>query len=122
VHAPTKELLGWTVASTIACCIFTLHLLLVRCCCRLSEHVYDSDAEGDAAGGASDDATGAGQAGRAADEPGDRGGGAGRGQAVLDPETVFMQVRGWWIDCWGGTASACCLLSLLAVLMLGCWC
>jgi hypothetical protein len=65
---------------------------------RLSEHVYDSDAEGDAAGGASDDATGAGAAGRAADEAGERSGGAGRGTAALDPETVFMQVRGCCVN------------------------
>uniref|UniRef100_A0A383VLX2 Translation initiation factor eIF2B subunit epsilon n=1 Tax=Tetradesmus obliquus TaxID=3088 RepID=A0A383VLX2_TETOB len=60
----------------------------------LAEHVYDSDAENDAAGGASDDAAGPGTARGAADEPGERSGGAGRGGAALDPETVFMQEVG----------------------------
>lgn len=66
--------------------------------------MYDSDAENDAAGGASDDAAGPGTARGAADEPGERSGGAGRGGAALDPETVFMQVCGCCDQRAGGRA------------------
>lgn len=58
----------------------------------LGQHTYDSDAEGDTGGGGSDDATGLAVRDEAGTE-GEGSGKAGRGQAALDPETVFMQVR-----------------------------
>lgn len=59
---------------------------------RVSELGYDSDAEGDSAGGAGSDEAAAGDKQQLAEAR--DAGGAGKAAAPLDPETVFMQEVG----------------------------